>query len=38
VRDVAPSVLVHRLLPEPGADLEVTARAVAEALAGTPPP
>jgi MoxR-like ATPase len=38
VRAVGPAVLVHRLLPEPGAALEVTANAVADALASTPPP
>jgi MoxR-like ATPase len=38
VRAVAPAVLEHRLLPEPGAGLEVTASAVADALASTPPP
>jgi MoxR-like ATPase len=38
VRSVAPAVLVHRLLPEPGAGLDVTASAVADALASTPPP
>jgi MoxR-like ATPase len=35
VRAVAPSVLVHRLLPEPGAGAEVALAAVADALAGT---
>ena len=38
VRAVAPAVLVHRLLAEPGATPDVTASAVADALAGTPPP
>jgi MoxR-like ATPase len=38
VREVAQAVLVHRLLPEPGAGSEVAALAVADALAGTPPP
>jgi MoxR-like ATPase len=35
VRAVAPSVLVHRLLPEPGAGSEVAVAAVADALQDT---
>jgi MoxR-like ATPase len=38
VRAVAPAVLVHRLLPEPGAGPDAAASAVAEALAATPAP
>ena len=38
VRSVAPAVLEHRLLPEPGAGSDVAAAAIADALAGTPPP
>jgi MoxR-like ATPase len=38
VRSVAPAVLEHRLLPEPGAGPDVAASAIADALAGTPPP
>ena len=38
VRSVAPAVLEHRLLPEPGAGPDVAAAAIADALAGTPPP
>ena len=38
VRTVAPSVLVHRLLAEPGAGAEAAAQAVADALRDTAPP
>jgi MoxR-like ATPase len=38
VAAVVPAVLVHRLLPEPGAGLDASAAAVADALASTPPP
>jgi MoxR-like ATPase len=38
VRAVAPAVLAHRLLAEPGAGPEVAAAAVADALRGTAPP
>jgi MoxR-like ATPase len=38
VRAVAPSVLVHRLLAEPGAGAEAAAEAVGDALRDTAPP
>ena len=38
VRAVAPSVLVHRLLAEPGAGTDVAAEAVADALRDTAAP
>ena len=38
VKELARDALAHRLLPAAGAPADVAAAAIADALAGTPPP